>query len=199
VDAKKAKEREKQFYQEMGLFAIEFEHVCRSMEVCIKTILAKAGLKDNRIHEVILSGYTADPLRALLQNLVGQVMAINKSEKVICSKVFSMIQTIIKERNAILHGRWFGFIVDTGAENQFVAAIGEKLHANKHGASGGNRVLPRKALQDITEECQRAKGALSLLTRCAMGMRTLDECFQTDKGGGLIVKNDALRPTKSKM
>ena len=123
------------FYEHLGRFAVDFEQVCHSMEVCIRNILDKSGLTDPGIQEVLLSGYNADALRALLQNLLGRTIKFNKDEKDLCSRALNKVQKLISRRNDVIHGKWFMLTEIDDNKNRNIFSLGYKLHANSSGLS----------------------------------------------------------------
>ena len=179
----------------IGRFCVDFEQVCRSMETCIRTILHGQGLTNEPIQEILLSGHTAEPLRALLQSLVGQTLAKTDEENKICSKVFGRLQELINERNDLMHSKWYFVGLKNEEGWQEILALGEKLHANKQGVATKSFNLEKQKLETLVKQCRGASIMVSLLTRCVMGVRSLGECFQV-QGNQLSVKYDALRPVQ---
>jgi hypothetical protein len=184
---------EAQIYELYGKFCIDFEQVCRSMEACIRSILDKQGLTNEQIQDILLSGYTAEPLRKLLQNLVGEVLVKNSHDAKVCSKIFNIVQELTSERNNIIHSKWFilGFAKDDGVKEML--ALGEKLHANMKGAATKKPKLDRGTVEENIAKCGEASILLALLMRCLIGLRKLNECFQI-KNGQLTWNKDALKP-----
>lgn len=177
----------------IGRFCVDFEQVCRSMETCIRTILHGYGLTSEPIQEILLSGYTAEPLRVLLQSLVGQTLAKGTEEKKICSKVFGRLQELINERNDLIHSKGYFVGLKNEEKQQKILALGEKLHANKQGVATKSFNLEKPKLKALIQQCREASIMVSLLTRCVMGVRSLGECFQVQKDQ-LSVKYEALKP-----
>lgn len=180
-------------YEYIGRFCVEFEQVCRSMETCVRTILANAGLSDEPIQEILLSGYTAEPLRALLQNLVGQTLVKTDDERQVCKKVFGQLQELVSKRNDLIHSQWHIVGLRNEDEQQEILALGRKLHANKQGVATKESAMKKPTLETLIELCREAGIMVSLLTRCVMGIRNLGDCFQV-QNSGLIVKYEALQP-----
>jgi hypothetical protein len=187
-----------EFYEHFGRFCVDFEQLCRSMESCIRIILHKEGLANSSVHEVLLSGYTAEPLRALLQNLVGETLANTNKERALCSKVFSRIQKLIDERNDLLHGKWFLFYSDLKDQEKEILALGEKLHANKKGAATKVLRIEKSKLDELVNSCREAAITISLIIRCIIGLRTLNDCFQIENKE-FSINHEALEPVRIKV
>lgn len=180
-------------YENIGRFAVNFEHVCRSMETCIRNILDRQGLENAAVQEILLAGMTADPLLILLQRLVGETIAGTKEEKAVSTRLFRELRTLVEKRNDLLHAKWF--LVGMGAKEEEIAvkALGEKLHANKKGTATKNLNLKKEEIEQLIKDCREASIRLSLLTRSVTGIRTLTECFEI-KGSDFIVNYKALKP-----
>ncbi len=186
---------EAQVHEQIGRFCVCFEQACRSMEVCIRTILDNQGLTNERVHEILMADFTAEPLRRLLQNLVGEVLVKNSQDAKLCSKVFNKVQELISERNGIVHSKWFILGTKSNVGAKEVITFGEKLHANMKGAATKKPKLYRTTLEKDIAKCKEVSTLLALLMRCLLGLRKLDECFQLDKGQ-LTWKKDALKPVE---
>ena len=120
-------------YRAIGEFAVKFESVCLSIQTCIVLIFDRAGLRHQKITQILLAGLTADPLRTLFESLVAQTQTLNKKEHKILKNVLNRFQKLTEERNDILHSTWF---IGRGNESttDFSEAAGMKLHKNKSGA-----------------------------------------------------------------
>lgn len=180
-------------HEMIGRFCVDFEQLCRSMEGCIRNIFYREGLTNDSIQEIILSGYTADPLRALLQSLVGETIVKNKKDLEICSKIFNAIQNLISERNDVLHGKWFllDFTVEKGSSE--ITVLGEKLHSNKSGVQKKEFNLDKEKLLSLVDKCRECTIMLSLLVRCVLDFRNIQECFSI-KQKNLVIEYQALKP-----
>jgi hypothetical protein len=180
-------------YEYIGRFCVEFEQVCRSMETCVRAILTKYGLFDGSIQEILLSGHTAEPLRTLLQNLVGQTIVNTNDEQNSCNKIFKQIQDLVSKRNDIIHSKWV--LVGQNNENEQleIMALGTKLRANKKGVATKDCQLGKTMLETLIDQCREASIMMSLLTRCVMGIRNISDCFHV-KNDKIEVKYEALKP-----
>ena len=168
---------ESEFYESFGRFCVMFEKMCHSMESCIRQILFNEGLESDSVQEILLSSYTAEPLRAMLQNLSGEVLVKNDQDLKLCSKIFAHIQKIIKRRNKLVHSKWFPFGIQDDESSKVVAGR-EKLSANKKGVATKRTVLEKSELESFIEECKKADDMILLLYRCLIDLRKLDECFK---------------------
>ena len=182
-----------EIYEHIGRFCVDFEQYCRSMEACIRTILHSKGLTDESIQAILLSGHTAEPLRSLLQKLIGE-MLVNEDNKKLYSKAFARLQSIINERNDLIHAKWFMYgDLDKVSNKADFLAVGEKLHANKDGADIKDFTLEKSKLDALIQECRDAGIIVSLLTRCVLGIRDIKDCFDI-KNGELVIKYEELKP-----
>jgi hypothetical protein len=171
---------ENEIYEYIGRFCVEFEQMCRSMEACIRTIIHDQGLNNDAVSEILLSNYTAEPLRKLLQNLIGQTVAKGKKEHQICSRIFTYIQNLTENRNYLIHSKWYLYGLRQEEEVKEVYAFGVKLHANKKGVATKKMDLDKSKLDEYIKQCKEASIMISLLMRCVMNVRNLKDCFKIE-------------------
>lgn len=184
----------KEIYEHVGRFCVDFEQFCRAMEVCIRNILNTQGLTNESIQTILMAGSTASPLRTLLQNLTGEVLGTNEN-KALLSKAFSKLQTLIEERNDLIHSKWFVYGRKTEEDIAKFLAYGEKLHANKDGEAIKNFNLEKEKVETLIKKCREASIIISLLTRCVIGLRKIEDCFSIDNKK-LVINYEALKPDK---
>jgi len=141
----------------------------------------------------LLSHYTAEPLRSLLQSLIGQTIVKDKKEQIICSKIFTQVQKLITNRNDLIHSKWYFYGLQKEEEEQKVIAFGVRLHANSSGAAKKNINLEKSKIEEHIKQCKEAGIMISLLMRCVMGMRSLKDCFAIENKQ-LVIQYDALKP-----
>jgi hypothetical protein len=186
---------EEEFHQSLGQFCADFELVCHSMEVCIRAILHKNGLVNSDIQEILLSGSTAEPLAKLLQSLTNQTLPMDDNKRAIFNKVFKKIRDLTEHRNSLIHAKWFTYGKGLPEEEEEVVSVGQRLYANKQGASTQQIVVDQDKLNELLKECRDGAIMVSLLTRCVQDIRTPEDCFAV-VDGELVIKYEALRPIK---
>jgi hypothetical protein len=114
----------------IGRFAVEFEDICHTMESGVRCILVGEGLGNEKIQEVLLAGFTAEPLRSLFHSLCYEHLKPNEEEKKIIDTVFNKVQSLIGLRNDLLHTTW-ALGLDMSEEEAKPIGIGVKLHKKK--------------------------------------------------------------------
>ncbi len=157
---------EEEFHQSLGCFCADFERVCHSLEICIRTILYKNGLVNLDIQEILLSGGTAEPLTKLLQSLVGQVLGTDDNKRAIFNRVFRRVRDLTEHRNTLIHSKWFVYGKSLQQEKEEVLSVGQRLYANKRGADTQHVVVDQKILNELIAECRDVSIMISLLSRC---------------------------------
>jgi hypothetical protein len=65
----------------IGEFVVQFEHVCRAMQTAILFLLHGQGLRNQSVANILLAGYTVEPLRQLLESLIGEIVKPNNNER----------------------------------------------------------------------------------------------------------------------
>lgn len=117
-----------EIYIAYGKFAIEYEQLCFSINICITKLLEKDGLKDTRLSGILLSDQTAYPLITKLKTIIAVVFETNPDIVKHLNPLFNFCLDIIEKRNKIIHGTWF---VGIGKNNStdFSVAYGSKVKA----------------------------------------------------------------------
>ena len=79
-----------------------------------------------QIVQILLAGYTAEPLRQMLQSLIGQMRPDNPAEDAIVKDLLNRHQKLCSRRNDVPYGTW---IIGYGNEGttDWSTAIGFKL------------------------------------------------------------------------
>ena len=153
----------KDLHRAIGEFAVAFESVTHQEWRCILWLLDGAGLKDQQIVQILLAGYTAEPMRAMFQSLIGHIRPENAAEEAIVKDLLDRHQKLISRRNDVLHGTWF---IGYGGEetNDWSVALGWKLGKNKKGAK--NKMFEYK-VEDFEEMIVEAMDLTAAFHRLA--------------------------------
>jgi len=118
---KRRKQDTKNLYRSIGKFIVKFEQICFVIEQNLVFLIHGQGLQNQKVSQILLSGYTAEPLRSLYESLVNELMLVR-------------FQKLISHRNDIVHSTWF-----IGAGNKetqdWSETSGMKTHRNKKGAA----------------------------------------------------------------
>lgn len=123
-------------YRSIGEFVVVFELVCLSISLCVKATFERAGLRNQRIGDVLLAGMTAEPLRALLESLVAETAWLRPAEQDALKGLLTRFQKLASERNEVVHGMWLiQFENYASHQSDFKTATGLKFHKNKDGAA----------------------------------------------------------------
>jgi hypothetical protein len=121
-------------YTHIGRFVVQFEQICHQMEIGISSILLKEGLKNTKIHEILLAGFTAEPLSALFQSLCKEHLKPDIKTSKIINYVFNTFRDLISVRNDVLHGKFVIVLQQSGRKNKPIALY-QKLQKNKNGSA----------------------------------------------------------------
>jgi hypothetical protein len=120
-----------EIYRAIGRFVVAFEHTNGKVQECILLILDRAGLsgaQGQRMSRIMLADMTADPLRALLQSLVGEAVILDTRDSKLFDDAMKRFQNLIEARNTIVHSRWF-----VGQDENASRVRGVKIDKNKAG------------------------------------------------------------------
>jgi len=176
-----------ELYASIGEFIVKFEHVCHAMQTTITFIIHGQGLKNQRVANILLAGYTADPLRTLLESLIGETVDLNNNEKNIIKNIFSRIQKITEKRNDIVHSTWF---IGWGNETtqDYTDAPGHKLHKNKQGAALKAFNYKSDNFSEFVEEAEKLSSLVLRLHGCITSGFSIEKNFKV-KDGIVVDKN----------
>lgn len=123
-----------ELYCSIGEFVVKFELVSHQIQIGITSLLGLAGIRNQKISQLMLAGLTAEPLRSLYESLIAETQTINDIERKMIKDALNRFQTLIQERNDIVHSTWF---IGWGNERSinFSEVSGMKFHKNKSGAA----------------------------------------------------------------
>ena len=176
----------KDLHRAIGEFAVAFESVTHQEWRCILWLLESAGLKDPKIVQILVAEYTAEPMRAMLQSLIGHIRLENAAEKAIVKNLLDRHQKLISRRNDVLHGTWF---IGYGNEEttDWSTAIGFKLGRDKKGAKHKTFEYKVKDFEEMIKEAEDLTVALDRLTGCFTMNRNVEKNFEVDDDGRVSV------------
>jgi hypothetical protein len=104
---KKAKSLTSDLCPTIGEFVLAFESLCHSLEMGIKDILARKGLEDAKLVEILIGDMTLFPMQNIYRSLLVQAFELDNTEIAIINNIFKRICDTNEERNGILHSAWF--------------------------------------------------------------------------------------------
>ncbi len=178
-----------ELYCAIGEFVVKFEHVCHAIQTAIVFLLARAGLRNQSVTQILLAGATADPLRTLFESLVSQIQTLNDNERKIMKNALNRFQKLTAKRNDIVHSTWF---IDWGNESStdFSETTGIKYHKNKDGAVV--KSFRRKAddFRELTEEAESLFKIFRRLDCCFVGGSAVENNFVLSTDGKVSVPPD---------
>lgn len=176
----------KDLHRAFGEFAVAFESVTHQEWRCILWLLDGAGLKDQQIVQILLAGYTAEPMRVMLQSLIGHIRPDNAAEKAIVKNLLVRHQNLISIRNDVLHGIWF---IGYGDEEttDWSTAVGYKLDKDKKGAKNKTFEYKVEDFEEMTREAMDLAVALNRLAGCFTMGRDVEKNFEVDDDGRVTI------------
>jgi len=131
---KRRKQDTKNLYRSIGKFIVKFEQICFVIEQNLVFLIHGQGLQNQKVSQILLSGYTAEPLRSLYESLVNELIPLDDSGTDIFKNGLVRFQKLISHRNDIVHSTWL-----IGAGNKetqdWSETSGMKTHRNKKGAA----------------------------------------------------------------
>ena len=178
-------------HQAIGEFAVAFEGISHQQLRCIEVLLESAGLRDERVIQILFADYTSEPMRAMLQSLIGQLRPPDESEQAILNNLFVRHQKLISRRNEVMHGTWM-----IGYGNQqttdWGTAFGWKLGKNKKGARVKGFNYRVEDFNKLTQEATELFKAFFRLWGCYSGGFDVGQNFDVADDGTVSAPNTGL-------
>jgi len=173
----------------IGEFIVQFEHVCQAMQTAIRSLLYEQGLQNKSVANILLAGHTAEPLRALFESLIGEIVNPNDNEKEIIKNILSRIQEITAKRNDVVHSTWF---IGWGNEatQDFSEVPGHKLHKNKKSSVLKSFKYKVEDFSAFAVEADKLSSLVRRLNGCIIGEFSIEENFKINDVGNVIDKNE---------
>jgi hypothetical protein len=178
-----------ELYSNIGEFVVKFEHVCHAMQTAITFLMHDQGLQNQQVANILLAGYTADPLRTLFESLIGEVVKPNDNERKIIKNIFTRIQKLTEKRNDVVHSTWY---IGWGNEQtqDFSEAPGHRLHKNKQGAALKAFKYKAEDFSAFVEESERLSSLVMRLHGCITGGFSIEKNFKTNEAGNVVDTNE---------
>ncbi len=177
----------KELYRGIGEFAVAFELVSHAERSCIVWLLASAGLRDQNIVQILLANRTAEPLRTLLQSLIGHMRPPNPDEEKIVKNILDRHKRLIERRNEVLHGTWF---IGYGNEDttDWSTAHGVKVGKNKGGVKTTPLNYSAAEFDVLTQEANELTKLINRLDGCFLHGRAVEKNFEISDDGGVSTR-----------
>jgi hypothetical protein len=171
-------------HRAIGEFAVAFETISHQQYRCIEVLLKGAGLRDERVVQILFADYTSEPMRAMLQSLIGQLRPTNASEQAIVKNLLVRHQKLISRRNEVMHGTW---MIGQGSAQttDWGTAFGWKLGKNKKGASVKGFEYRVEDFNEMTREANELVRAFFRLYGCYSGKFDVAKNFDVDDDGAV--------------
>ncbi len=178
-----------ELYTNIGEFVVKFEHVCHAMQTAITFMMHGQGLQNQQVANILLAGYTADPLRTLFESLIGELTNLNDKEKKIIKNIFSRVQKLTEKRNDVVHSTWY---IGWGNKQtqDFSEAPGHRLHKNKQGAALKAFNYKAEDFSVLVEEAEKLSSLVMRLHGCMVGSFSIEKNFKTNDAGNVVDKNE---------
>ena len=174
-----------ELYASIGKFLVNFELVCFYIRKAIIIILYDSGLKNQQLANIMLAGYTTEPLKSILHSLIGEAVQLNENEKKIIKNIFARIQKLIESRNNIVHSTWFiGWSNKTMID--FSEASGYKLHKDKGGVATKTFKYKKEDFKKLSKEAEILSKIVLRLHGCISGNFSIEKNFDFDKNSNVI-------------
>lgn len=152
-------------HQAIGEFAVAFEGISHQQFRCIEVLLESAGLRDESVMQILFADYTSEPMRVMLQSLIGQLRPHDEREQAVLKNLFVRHQKLISRRNEVMHGTWMiGY--GNPQTTDWGTAFGWKLGKNRKGARVKGLEYRVEDFNELTQEANELFKAFFRLWGC---------------------------------
>ena len=183
----KMDERQKtELYAAIGKFAVEFEMLCSGMRSVIMTILAKEGLSNDSVMEILLADQTAGPLQSLVRSLAAETEKLSEKDQKILGTIMNQVQKLTESRNDVLHATWLvGWVAfeDEGLSK----ALGTRLKRNKKGVATQRPIFKAADFDELASRAEQLARILGGVTNCFSFGEPLEKAFVLDDQGRITI------------
>lgn len=191
-DTIRASQRDAQMralHQAIGEFVVAFEAITQQQWICSLWLLASAGLNDQQIVQILLADKTAEPMRVMLQSLIGHMRPPNADEEAIVKNLIDRHQKLITARNGVMHSTW---MIGYGNEQttDWGTAVGSKLGKNKKGANVKGFNYRVEDFEKLTAEAKALGETFSRLSGCFTGGHAVEKNFDVADDGRVSVPGE---------
>lgn len=178
-------------HQAIGEFAVAFENISHQQLRCIEVLLKSAGLRNERVMQILFANYTSEPMRVMLQSLIGQLSPPDASEQAIVRNLLGRHQKLISRRNEVMRGTW---MIGYGNEQttDWGTAFGWKLGKNQKGASVKGFKYRVEDFNELTQEANELVKAFFRLFGCYSGGFEVKKNFDVDDDGTVSAPNTSV-------
>ena len=182
---KKAKSLTSDLCPTIGEFVLAFESLCHSLEMGIKDILARKGLEDAKLVEILIGDMTLFPMQNIYRSLLVQAFELDNQEISIINNIFKRICDINEERNGIIHSAWF---IDFKNPDDIEKGLLVKYRpgASKRGAKESPSKYPLEDIKKSTERTRTLTDLVEELNMCAYGNVYIASRFKIDNDGNAV-------------
>lgn len=179
-----------EIYQEIGRFAVNFEHVSLAMQFGMRALLQQSGLQNQQLANIMLADQTAYPLKTMLQAMVAEACNLDQSDRLIANKIFKRVVDLIETRNNVIHSTWF--VGWAGAEDtDFSEVDGHKLSKGKDGASVKGFDYKASDFRRLSDECELVTKMINRLWATVAFGRKLSNNFVVGKDASVHLPPNA--------
>lgn len=178
-------------YSLLGEFTVEFERVCLFMKEAINHWSLLAGNKDEIYVKTLTTGMGAKSLLVAYRSIAVRVRKLSADEQKILTNIYNQIESLILERNDMLHGTWFG---PTSSEKyrEMVSIEGRKVKHTKNGIADKNLNLSLETFGPLIEQCRKLH---LILVAVVLSLKSpkFSSNFEYDSEGLIVLKDGGVK------
>lgn len=174
-------------YANIGEFVVKFEHVCHAMHSAIIWLMHVQGLQNQRVVQILLARQTASPLFDTFRSLTAELVDQNPSEQQLVNNIMSRIDSLITERNKVIHSTWYvGWGNDETEDYSITSGI--KFARNPKGANPKSHTYGLEEFRRLITEAEKLGGLVNRMSGCLTFGDSIENNFYIDESGEAFEK-----------
>jgi hypothetical protein len=178
----KAKELSDGLYPTIGEFAVSFEAISHAIRMGIGILLAKNGLKNDRLSDILVGDLTMQPLQAAYRSLLAATEPLDPTAVAILDDLFKRVCQMAEHRNRILHSAWFiDFKNPDDLKNGLLLSY--KPGRTKKGAKDCPSRVAMQEIKDITTEARVVGDLIHEVNMCVYTSTKIARRFKLSEEG----------------
>lgn len=145
-------------------------------------ILENAGLKDNRLSDILIGDLSAFPLQNIYRALLVQTTKLTEKELKIIDSLFNGVAKLAENRNKILHSKWsIDFKNPQDIKDQLIT--GHKPGYSKRGAKPNSFKVPIAEIRVLSQRARVLEDLIYQLNLIVYSGRSIGSYFHLSPDG----------------
>jgi len=169
------------WYAAIGRFVVKFEYLCHQMSTCIVFVLHSDGLRTQNLAQALLADVTAHPLLQSFRAVVAEVRKNEADDMRILDNVSKRVETLIKQRNDVIHRTWW--VGGAASKDEDLKIHSIKFKKTKGGPEFSPRVGTVSDFNNLSSEADELSKIIFIMDGCLGLNEPFSKLFKVDGDG----------------